>query len=78
MTTDLSFYSATHDLNKSPDILTTLFADDQAIISASEDSLQKAVYDLNKVAMDCGLEISVSKNKLMIFDGSEVKNSHSG
>lgn len=70
------FYNITYVLNKSPNTLPILFVDDQAIISYSEDSVQKAVCALNMVVIECDLEISVSKNKAMTFRGNELVRSN--
>ena len=48
---------------------TLLFADDQIIISNSEDNLQKAVFALQKVAQEYGMQISLQKTKVMAFRG---------
>jgi hypothetical protein len=42
-----------------------LFADDQVIISNTEDNLQKAVHKLNQIITEYGLTVSVQKTKSM-------------
>jgi beta-xylosidase len=44
-------------------IQTILYADDQVIIAKSEDELQMAVNDLNKIAKKYNIKISSSKIK---------------
>ena len=46
---------------------TLLFADDQFIISDTEDNLQKAVYLLNNILKEYNLEIATKKTKLLGF-----------
>jgi hypothetical protein len=48
-----------------------LFADDQAMISSTEDNLQNAVCKLNQIIKKHGLTISAQKTKLMAFQGQE-------
>ena len=48
-----------------------LFADDQVIITATEDSLQKAAHKLNQIITEYGLTISVQKSKSMAFKGRD-------
>jgi hypothetical protein len=48
---------------------TILFADDQVIISDTEDNLQKAVYLLYKKSKEYNLEISTNKMKVIGFVG---------
>ena len=48
-----------------------LFADDQVIISNTEDNLQNAAYKLNQIITEHGLTISVQKIKLTAFKGRE-------
>jgi hypothetical protein len=48
-------------------ITAILFADDQLIKADSEDKLQIASHNLNKVLRDYGLTISIEKSKVMAF-----------
>ena len=48
-----------------------LLADDQVIIAATEDKLQKAVHTLNQIITEYGLTISVQKTKWMAFKGRD-------
>jgi hypothetical protein len=48
-------------------ITNILFANDQLIIADSEDELQIASHNLNKILRDYGLTISVEKSKVMAF-----------
>lgn len=50
---------------------TLLFADDQVIITSSEDDLQRAVFELNNIAAEYNLEISPIKTKVMAYQGKE-------
>jgi hypothetical protein len=50
---------------------TLLFADDQVIIATSEDDLQRAVYSLQNIASNFGMEISTDKAKVMVLLGKE-------
>jgi hypothetical protein len=52
-------------------MLRLLFADDQVVISNTEDNLQKAAYKLNKIITEHGLTTSVVKTKLKAFKGRE-------
>jgi Reverse transcriptase (RNA-dependent DNA polymerase). len=56
-------------LSKNQQLLRLLFADDQVIISNTEDNLQKAAYKLNKIITGHGLTTSVKKTKLKAFKG---------
>jgi hypothetical protein len=38
-----------------------LFADDQVVISNTEDNLQKAAYKLNQIITEHGLTLSIQK-----------------
>jgi hypothetical protein len=40
-----------------------MFADDQVIISESENTLQRALHELNKIILDFNFEISIQKTK---------------
>jgi hexokinase len=55
-------------LPKNKQLLTLLSADDQVVISNTEDNLQKAVRILNQIT-EYGLIISVQKTKSMAFKG---------
>jgi hypothetical protein len=48
-----------------------VIADDQVIISNTEDNLQKAAHKLNQIITERGLNISVHKTKWMAFKGQE-------
>jgi len=50
---------------------TLSFADDQFIISDTEDSLQKAVYLLYNICKEYNLEISTKKTKVFDFVGTD-------
>jgi hypothetical protein len=50
---------------------TVLFADDQVIMSDSEDNLQPAIYKLNKIMTECGVTISTDNSKVMAFRGRD-------
>ena len=50
---------------------TLLFADDQFIISDTEDNLQKAVYLLYNISKECNLEIATKKTKIFGFVGTD-------
>ena len=50
---------------------TLLFANDQVVFSDNEDDLQRAMYNLQKVADKYGMRISSSKTKVMAFKGIE-------
>jgi len=45
---------------------TLLFADDQFIISDTEDNLQKAVYLLYNISKECSLEIATKRRKYLV------------
>ena len=49
---------------------TLLFADNQAIVSASEIRLQMGIHLLNRICEDSGLQISTLKTKVMAFRGN--------
>lgn len=58
------------NFNINKDYLNTLlFADDQVIFSNSEDNLQRALYNLNIIAKEFNLNISLKKTKVMGFKG---------
>jgi hypothetical protein len=50
-------------------IKTSMFADDQVIISDNGDTLQRALHELNKIILDYNFEISIHKTKNMVFCG---------
>jgi hypothetical protein len=50
---------------------TLLFADDQFIISDTEDNLQKAVYSLYSISKEYNLEIATKKTKVFGFIGTD-------
>jgi hypothetical protein len=50
---------------------TILFADDQVIMSDSEDNLQAAIYELKKIIIEYGLTISTDKCKVKAFKGRD-------
>ena len=50
---------------------TLLFADDQFIISDTEDNLQKAVYVLYSISKEYNLEIAIKKTKAFDFVGAD-------
>lgn len=58
-------------LNQSK-LITLLFVDDQIVFANKEDNLQKAVHNLNKIAMEFNMKISTSKTKTMSFQGKEA------
>jgi len=49
----------------------TLFADDQFIISDTEDNLQRAVYSLYNITKEYNLEIATKKTKVFGFVGTD-------
>jgi hypothetical protein len=54
-------------LFKNKQLLTLFFADDQVIISKTEDNLQKAAHKLNQIITEYGLTVSVQKTKSLAF-----------
>lgn len=50
---------------------TILFADDQVVISESENALQQAVFKLDRIASSFNMKISSNKTKAMAFIGSQ-------
>lgn len=62
-------------ITRNKKISTILFADDQLIISDSEDNLQISCYKLNNILKDYGLTISTEKSKVMAFQGKHPKRS---
>ena len=50
---------------------TLLFADDQAILSDSENRLQMGIHFLNGICKDSGLQISTIKTKVIAFCGTD-------
>ena len=62
---------ASIQLSRKAKLNTFLFADDQVIISNTEDNLQKAIFKLNNLITEYGLSISTNKTKTMAFKGLE-------
>jgi transposase len=58
-------------LSRNKNISAIHFADDQVIISDSEDNLQIAIYKLNKIITNYGLTISADKSKVIAFKGRD-------
>jgi hypothetical protein len=58
-------------LSRNKCLNTLLFADDQVIISHSEDKSQKSTHKFNKLINTYGLKISTEKTKTMAFCGPE-------
>jgi beta-xylosidase len=56
-------------LNNKNKIQTISYADDQIIITKSEDKLQIAVNELNKIGKKYDMKISTSKTKSMVLCG---------
>jgi len=50
---------------------TLLFADDQFIISDTEDNLQKAVYSMYNISKEYNLEIATKRTKVFAFFGTD-------
>jgi hypothetical protein len=50
-------------------LATILFADDQVIVTVSEDSLQKLIYQLSKTASAYNVTISTAKTKILALKG---------
>jgi len=50
---------------------TLLFADDQFIISNTQDNLQRAVYSLYNISKEYNLEIATKKTKVFVFVGTD-------
>ena len=48
-----------------------LLADDQVVISKTEDDFQKAAYKLNQIITEHALTISAQKTKLVAYKGQE-------
>jgi hypothetical protein len=48
-----------------------LFADDQVLLTKSEDDLQYSVHNLNKIASEFSILISTEKTRVMSFRGME-------
>ena len=53
--------------SKKPVTVNTAIADDQFVISDTEDNFQKAAYELNEITAEHTLTISAQKTKLMTF-----------
>lgn len=64
--TELNFQD---NFNMKNFISTLLFADDQVLISDNEDILQRSIFELQTIAGEYNLEISVQKTKSMAFQG---------
>ena len=47
------------------------FADDQVMVSDSDDALQISIHKLDTVAVRCGLKIPTRKTKIVAFKGSD-------
>jgi hypothetical protein len=58
-------------LSKNKQLLTLLFADDQVIISNTDDNIQKAAHKLNQTITEYGLNVSEQKTKSMSFKGRD-------
>ena len=58
-------------IHVTPKLLILLFADDQCIISDTEDNLQKAVYSLYNKSKEFNLEITTNKTKVFGFLGTD-------
>lgn len=58
----MKFLNFTDNFNNKKFIMTLLFADDQVMISDNEDTLQRALYELQMIIKEYNLEISVQKN----------------
>jgi hypothetical protein len=50
---------------------TLLFTEDQVLIASSEDELQRAIYNLQKMVSDFDISISIEKTKIMAFSGKD-------
>jgi hypothetical protein len=50
---------------------TILFADEQVVISNSEDNLQRGLHALHQTVQTFGMAISHQKTKIMAFKGTE-------
>jgi hypothetical protein len=60
-------------LNKRKYINNILYADDQILMSTSEDDLQKMVYHLNLIARKYNVIISSTKTKPMAMCGNQIQ-----
>ena len=49
------------------DLLTLLYADDQILLSGSENPLQKALYALDKIINGYSFSVPTEKTKVIIF-----------
>ncbi len=65
----MKFLNFTDNFNNKKFIMTLLFADDQVMISDNEDTLQRALYELQMIIKEYNLEISIQKTKSMAFQG---------
>ena len=59
-------------ISRNKDIKTLLFADDQVIVTDSEDALQISIHTLQTVTSKYGLKISTSNTKTMAFKGRDA------
>jgi hypothetical protein len=57
-------------------LTTILFADDQVIMTASKDFLQKLVYQLSKIALAYNVTISTAKARISTLEYSSTLDSH--
>jgi hypothetical protein len=60
----LKILHISNKLNKEKFIKTFMYADDQVIISDNEDTLQRALHELNKIILDYNFEISTKQKKI--------------
>lgn len=51
---------------------TLLFADDQVLISSSENGAQRALFQLNNISKSFSLNISINKTKVLAFRGADT------
>jgi hypothetical protein len=51
-------------------MITILFADDQVMLSDTEDHLQEAVRELNKILQLYDVKISTNRTKFMAMEGT--------
>jgi hypothetical protein len=54
-------------INRNVNIDTMLFADDQVLLTKSEDDLQYSVHNLNKIASEFSMEINTEKTRVKAF-----------
>jgi hypothetical protein len=60
-------------LTKNTAIQTLLYADDQILITKSENDLQFAAYQLNRITRKYGIKISTLKSKTMGMCGKNIQ-----